>query len=39
MLEHQLRLEAEPGFVLPELPGEPRAERTFESLSWPTTIA
>jgi hypothetical protein len=31
-LEREVKLEAEPGFVLPELPGEPRSERAFESL-------
>jgi len=38
-LERELKLEAEPGFVLPELPGELRPERTFESLYFDTTDA
>ncbi|MDP9286355.1 MAG: hypothetical protein M3P41_15570 [Actinomycetota bacterium] len=29
MVERELKLEATPGFVLPELPGEMRPERTF----------
>jgi CHAD domain-containing protein len=31
-LEREVKLEAEPGFALPELPGEARPERTFESV-------
>jgi CHAD domain-containing protein len=31
-LEREVKLEAEPGFALPDLPGEPRPERTFESV-------
>ena len=39
MLEHELKLEAGPGFVFPDLPSEPRPERTFESLYFDTTDA
>jgi len=39
MLERELKLEAEPGFVFPDLPGEARPERTFESLYFDTTDA
>lgn len=38
-LEQELKLEAEPGFVLPEMPGEPRPERIFESLYFDTADA
>jgi CHAD domain-containing protein len=39
MLERELKLEAEPGFVFPDLPGEARPERMFESLYFDTTDA
>src|SRR2546423_14202817 len=39
MLERELKFEADPGFSLPELAGEPRPERTFESLYFDTTDA
>src|SRR2546423_330700 len=39
MLEREVKLEAEPGFALPKLPGEPRPERTFESLYFDTADA
>jgi CHAD domain-containing protein len=32
IVEREVKLEAEPGFALPKLPGEPRPERTFESI-------
>lgn len=39
MLERELKLDAEPGFVFPDLPGEARLERTFEALYFDTTDA
>jgi CHAD domain-containing protein len=38
-LEREVKLEAEPGFALPKLQGEPRPERTFESLYFDTADA